>query len=84
MLLCMRTTVDIPDELMRTAKKRAADENATLRTVVENALRQYLAGPQPQKPFKLNLKPHPLGKMLVPESVLEDRDALYEIMGGRS
>jgi hypothetical protein len=78
----MRTTIDIPDELMRTAKKRAADENATLRELVEKALRRYLAGPQPQKPFKLRLKPLPPSKMLVPESVLENRDALYDVMDG--
>ena len=83
MLLCMRTTIDIADELMRTAKKRAADENSTLRTVVENALRQYLAGPQPHKPFKLRLKPMPRSKMLVSEEVLASRDLLYEVMDGR-
>ena len=82
MLLCMRTTIDIADELMRSAKKRAADENATLRTVVERALRQYLAGPQPQRPFKLKLKPLPQGSLL-PGVVLEDRDSLYELMDGR-
>ena len=82
MLLCMRTTVDISDELMRTAKKRAADENATLREIFDRALRQYLAGPKPQKPFKLRLKPLPRGKMLVPASVLENRVALYDLMDG--
>jgi hypothetical protein len=67
---------------MRTAKKKAAEENATLREIFDRALRQYLAGPQPQKAFKLKLKPHPMGKMLVPESVLESRDALYDLMDG--
>lgn len=47
----MRTTVDLPDELMRSAKKKAAEENA-------------------------------MGKMLVPESILESRDELYDFMDG--
>jgi hypothetical protein len=76
----MRTHVNLPDELMRAAKKRAAEENTTLREIFERALRQYLAGPQPQKPFKLRLKPFPRGKMLVPESVLESRDVWYDLL----
>lgn len=83
MLLCMRTTIDIPDELMRNAKKRAADENTSLRIVVESALRQYLTRTvQPEKKFRLKLTPHPKGKLL-PGVVLEDRDLLYEVMEGR-
>ena len=82
MLLCMRTTIEVPDELMRTVKKRAADENATLREIFDRALRQYLAGPQPAKNFKLRWKAHATGKLL-PGVVLEDRDSLFDIMAGR-
>ena len=45
MLLCMRTTIDINDELLRAAKSCAARDRRTLRAVVEQALRQFLAGP---------------------------------------
>jgi predicted DNA binding CopG/RHH family protein len=41
----MRTTMDLSDELLRKARKRAADEGIPLRDVVEDALRRYLAGP---------------------------------------
>jgi hypothetical protein len=82
MLLCMRTTIDLPDELMRTVKQKAVEDNTTLREIFDRALRQYLAGPQPQKPFKLRLKPHPRGKMLIPESVLESRDKLHDFLDG--
>lgn len=68
---------------MRNAKKRAADENTSLRIVVESALRQYLTRTvQPEKKFRLKLTPHPKGKLL-PGVVLEDRDLLYEVMEGR-
>ena len=40
--LCMRTTIEISNELLRQAKKRAADEGAPLRKVIEEALRFYL------------------------------------------
>ena len=76
----MRTTVNLADELIRAAKARAAEENATLGEIFERALRQYLAEPQPQEPFKLRLKPLPMGKMLVPESVLESRDVWYDLL----
>jgi hypothetical protein len=79
----MRTTVDINDALLRTAKKRAADENATLREILDRALRQYLSAAQPRRGFKLRWKPHQGGGHLQPGVVLEDRDSLFEIMDGR-
>ena len=35
----MRTTIEISDELIRQAKKRAADQGGPLRKVIEEALR---------------------------------------------
>ncbi len=43
MLLCVRTTVDIPDQLFRQAKKAAAEQGVALREVVLRALRAHLA-----------------------------------------
>lgn len=57
MFWCMRTTVDISDTVLQTAKKRAADENATLREIFDRALRQYLASQPPGK-FKFKWTPH--------------------------
>ena len=45
MLLCMRTTIDINDALLRAAKTRAARDRRTLKAVVEQALREFLSGP---------------------------------------
>ena len=39
----MKTTVDIPDELLIAAKKRAADERLTLKVLIERGLRRQLA-----------------------------------------
>jgi hypothetical protein len=41
----MRTTVDIPDELLRQAKMRAAMEGVRLRDLIEKGLRLALATP---------------------------------------
>ena len=45
MLLCMRTTLDINDELFRAVKSHAAQERKTLKATVEQALREFLARP---------------------------------------
>jgi hypothetical protein len=37
----MRTTVNLPDELMRTVKEKAEEENTTLREIFHRALRQF-------------------------------------------
>lgn len=48
----MRTTVDIPDDLLAAAKRRAAEQGTTLTALVGDALRAALGrvdeGPSPQ------------------------------------
>jgi len=39
----MRTTVDLPDELLRQARQRAADEGTTLTSLLADGLRLRLA-----------------------------------------
>jgi Ribbon-helix-helix protein, copG family len=51
----MRTTVDIPEPLLKNAKRRAAQRGVTVSVVLEDALRQHLAA-KPNvaaPPFKL-------------------------------
>ena len=81
MLLCMRTTLDINDELFRKAKRRAADEGTPFRDVVESALRAYLAGRRGQGPYKLRWQAEK-GR-LQPGVILDDRDALFDLMDGQ-
>jgi len=78
----MRTTLDIDDDVLRRAKKLAAEEGKTLTRIVEEALRERTA-PKPRtgKRFRLRLLTKK-GK-LVPGTDLADRDALYERMEGR-
>jgi hypothetical protein len=78
----MRTTLEIDDHVLRKAKELAAREGKTLTRIVEEALRERVAGPrQAARPFRLR----PLTKRgrLIPGVNLADRDALYERMDGR-
>ena len=45
MLIRMRTTLIIDDELLRQARLRASEWNLTVSDVMNNALREYLARP---------------------------------------
>lgn len=38
----MKTTIEISDAVLAAAKRAASDQNTTLRTIVEVALRRYL------------------------------------------
>ena len=72
--------MDLGDEVMRRAKKRAADDGVTLREIVERALRQYLEPRAPRR-YRLRLKPAPRGRIM-PGVDLDDRHSLWDIMDG--
>lgn len=80
--LCMRTTVEISDELLRQAKKRAADEGGPLRKVIEEALRSYLGKRPKNKKYELKWRTEK-GRIL-PGVRLDDRDVLFDLMEGRT
>ena len=45
----MRTTVRLPDELIRRAKRRAAEQGTTLTSLLEEGLRLALAEPKARR-----------------------------------
>ena len=49
-----RTNIDIDDELLATAKARAARQGTTLRAVVEEALRRLVTAPE-QSDYRVDL-----------------------------
>jgi len=81
MLLRMRTTIDISDELLRKAKRKAADAGVALRHVVEAALRSYLGGGVKGGAYRLRWRTE-RGRMQ-PGVNLDDRDHLFDLMDGR-
>lgn len=81
--LCMRTTLDLEDALVREAKKRAAEAGEPFTRLLERALRLYLHDPgPPERAFRLDL----LTKRgrLEPGIDWDDRNALVERMEGRA
>jgi Arc/MetJ family transcription regulator len=56
MVSCMRTIIEISDELCRQLKRKAADEGVTIRQVVESALRVYLGKQTRRKDYQLKWK----------------------------
>ena len=79
MLSCMRTTIDIDDELLRVAKAHAADQRKTLKATIEQALREFLAGPGYAVP---DAPPIPVfrGQGVQPGVDLTDNAALEALM----
>ena len=82
MLLCMRTTIDLNDALLRAAKARAARDRRTLKAVVEQALRAFLADPPP---VAQDAPPIPVfhGGGVQPGVDLTDNAALEDLMNAK-
>lgn len=56
MIRCMRTTVDLPDDLLARARLRAAEERTTLTGLLADGLRLMLA----DRPERRSPRPLPL------------------------
>jgi hypothetical protein len=78
----MRTTLNIEDELMKRAKKRAAETGTTLTEVVEEALRAAVSGQAPRA-GRFTLRWKPVAGRTRPGMDLSDRDSLYQEMERR-
>lgn len=82
MHICMRTTLDLDDGLLRRARRKAAEQGRTLTGLIEEALRVLLGRPaRPRRRFRLRLTTR-RGTRL-PDVDIADRDALYERLDGR-
>ena len=49
----MKTTVELPDALLREAKRLAAQEGTTIKALIERGLRSVIDGRGQRRPFKL-------------------------------
>ena len=81
----MKTTIEIADALLDEARRAAAREGVTLRTLVERGLRETLGRHSDAKPFRLR-KASFRGKGLKAAAQDADwpriRDLAYEGRGG--
>lgn len=77
----MRTTIRLEDELLRAAKRRAAETGRTLTALIEDALRQALARPASAgPPARVELPVARGNGVLQPGVDLDDSAALLELM----
>lgn len=82
MVTHMKTTIDIADPLLDAAKAAAAQDGVTLRTLVEQGLRQVLqARDQQASPFRLRRASFK-GQGLQPAAQAAGWEALREISYG--
>ena len=83
MVSCMKTTVDLPDDLLIRAKKHAAETRTTLRVLIERGLRNEIAArkrsPSRALPRKIRWVVAPGG--LPPGLDVSDRSSLVTWMG---
>jgi hypothetical protein len=76
MIIHMRTTLIIPDEIMRELKRRAAERGDTLSDVVAECLKRGLEAPESTG----DLPPLPVHSMGAPAVDVTDREALFSAM----
>ena len=80
----MRTTININERLLRTAKLRAAESHRTLTSIIEDALRLALeAKPAPGRNRKVKIPVSGAGG-LMPGADLDDNASLLDRMEGRA
>jgi hypothetical protein len=80
MLLCVRTTIRMDDQLFTELKKTAAAEGRTLACVIEDALRESLARRQDQADRQPVRLPTFRGDGMMPGVDLDDNAGLLDIM----
>jgi hypothetical protein len=81
----MKTTIDNPDSLLQEAKKLSAQKQVTLRSLVEQGLREIIAMQKSDKKFKLreaSFKGNGLQEEFLGEGWQKIRSAAYEGHGG--
>jgi hypothetical protein len=82
MLKHMRTTINLPDDLILRAKKAALEADTTLTEFIANALRESLGQRRRRKrTHELEINPSGSGGVF-PGVDLDDTSALLDIMDG--
>jgi hypothetical protein len=81
MVIQMKTTLNLDEQLMRDVKQLAAAQGRTLTSVVETALRDLLQRSTEKPDYTFDF---PVVRGGGPPKVdVADRDALYDLMEGR-
>ncbi len=79
MHICMRTTLDLEEHLLKEARRKAAELETTLTKIIEEALRNYL-NPQPHRRISVKREWVVVHGERPPDVDISDRDRLYDVM----
>lgn len=79
----MRTTIRLRDDLLKRAKKRAAEDHRTLTSVVEEGVLLVLARPARGRPGRVELPVSRASGGVLPGVDLDRSAELEELMEGR-
>lgn len=79
----MKTTVELPDELMIEVKKAAAERRTTIRALVERGLRRELAA-VPEAPSRPRIRWITVDGGVAPGLDVADREAMHRWIGGEA
>lgn len=76
----MRITIDIDEQLLIYVKQKAAENNSSLKNIIEDALRDFFSN---HNVHRNDIKFETFsGKGLKPGVDLNNNQSLYDIMGG--
>lgn len=76
----MKTTIDIPDDLLLAAKRRALESRTTLREIVSRGLRNELADPGRTRRKPLAFRLVTVRGGLPPGLDLSNREAMHDFL----
>ena len=76
----MKTTVELPDELLIAAKKRAAETRTSLKVILSRGLRRELARPAPAPARRRRVRWVTVEGGLPPGLDLSDREAMHRFI----
>lgn len=74
----MKTTVELPDDLMIEVKKTAAERRTTIRDLVERGLRRELAADTPQRRERPRIRWVTVDGGLAPGLDVSDRATMHQ------
>jgi hypothetical protein len=78
-MMHMRTTLTLDDDVLKTARRRAREQDRPLKEIINEALRLGLAmGEVPRTEYRFRLKT--VEGRVLPGVDLTDRDKLFELM----
>ena len=78
--MLMRTTLTLSEDLLRAARRVAAQSHRTLKDVINEALRSGLAALKPVKAGAYRFDAPVVSGKLLPGVRLDDRDALFDLL----